>query len=128
MPPIPPHPTPADPRAHLGRLGEQLASEQLAAAGLTVLARNWRCRTGEIDLIAAAPGLLVFCEVKTRRGHGYGSAAAAVTPRKQARLRTLAAAWLAANAHPPCQVRFDVVAVTWPRGHAPHVDHLQAVF
>jgi putative endonuclease len=111
-----------DDRLELGRLGEALAAARLEAAGLRVVARNWRCREGEIDLIAAGPGLLVFCEVKTRRGHGYGSPAAAVTRTKQARLRRLAAAYLAASAAPPCRIRFDVVAVTWPQGSVSGLD------
>jgi uncharacterized protein (TIGR00252 family) len=96
-----------DERLELGRLGEALAATLLEAAGLRVVARNWRCREGEIDLVAAGPGLLVFCEVKTRRGQGYGSPAAAVTPAKQARLRRLAAAYLAAvpTAHPQRPLR-----------------------
>jgi putative endonuclease len=116
-----------DERLELGRLGEALAATLLEAAGLRVLARNWRCREGEIDLVAAGPGLLVFCEVKTRRGSGFGSPAAAVTQAKQARLRRLAAAYLATMPTPPCRVRFDVVAVTWPRGGPPAVDHLRGV-
>ena len=123
-----PPPSASTARARLARRGEELACARLAAAGLRVLARNWRCRAGEIDVVAAAPGLLVFCEVKTRRGDGYGTPAAAVTSRKQARLRALAAAWLAAHDHPPCRVRFDVVSVTWPRGAAPAVEHLAGVF
>jgi putative endonuclease len=116
-----------DRRLRLGRAGETLAAARLEATGLRVVARNWRCREGEVDLVAAGPGVLVFCEVKTRRGNGYGSPAAAVTPAKQARLRRLAAAYLAASATPPCRVRFDVVAVSWPRGAAPAVDHLEGV-
>jgi putative endonuclease len=115
-------------RAELGRRGEALACARLAAAGLRVVARNWRCRAGEIDVVAAGPGLLVFCEVKTRRGDGYGSPAAAVTPAKQARLRGLAAAYLAATPHHPCRVRFDVVTVTLRRGRRPAVEHLEGVF
>jgi putative endonuclease len=118
----------ADGRQELGRVGEALAATLLEAAGLRVVARNWRCREGEIDLIAAGPGLLVFCEVKTRRGHGYGSPAAAVTPMKQARLRRLAAAYLASTATPSCRVRFDVVAVTCTRGYRPLVEHLEGAF
>ena len=117
-----------DPRAELGRRGEELACERLAISGLTVVARNWRCRHGEIDVVAAGPGLLVFCEVKARRGHGYGTPAEAVTPAKQARLRRLAAAYLDSADHPPCRVRFDVVTVTWTRGYAPVVDHLEGAF
>ena len=100
----------------------------LEAAGLRVVARNWRCREGEIDLVAAGPGLLVFCEVKARRGHGYGSPAAAVTPAKQARLRRLAAAYLATVPAAPRSVRFDVVAVTCTRGYRPVVEHLKGAF
>jgi putative endonuclease len=118
-----------DRRAELGRQGEQLACARLAESGLRVVARNWRCRLGEIDVIAVGPGLLVFCEVKTRRSDAYGSAAAAVTPAKQARLRRLAAAYLSGVDMPPCKVRFDVVTVTWPRGSAaPTVEHLESVF
>src|SRR6266516_5414951 len=113
----------------LGRRGEALACDQLAAAGFRVLARNW-CwhaggRSGEIDVIAARPGLLVFCEVKTRRGHAYGSPAAAVTSAKQAQLRRLATAYLAATLYPPGRIRFDVPTITWARGRDPVVHHLE---
>jgi putative endonuclease len=118
----------SDERRELGRLGEALAGARLEAAGLRVVARNWRCREGEIDLVAAGAGLLVFCEVKTRRGHGYGTPAAAVTPVKQARLRRLAAAYLAVSPAPLRRVRFDLVAVTWPRGGEPDAVHLEGAF
>ncbi|HZD71301.1 MAG TPA: YraN family protein [Actinomycetes bacterium] len=117
-----------DRRGQLGREGERLACARLAEAGLRVVARNWRCSLGEIDVIAAGPGLLVFCEVKTRRGDGYGTAAAAVTPAKQAHLRRLAAAYLSSAGQGPCRVRFDVVTVTWPRGSAAAVEHLEGAF
>jgi putative endonuclease len=115
-------------RAQLARRGEDLACELLAAAGLRVVARNWRCRDGEIDVVAAADGLLVVCEVKTRAGEGFGSPAAAVTGAKQRRLRRLAAAYLAQAGLPPVRVRFDVVAVTWRRGTVPRVEHLPGAF
>ena len=118
---------PAD-RGELGRCGETLACARLTAAGLRIVARNWRCRTGEIDVVAEAPGLLVFCEVKARRGDGYGTPAAAVDARKQARLRSLAAAYLRATPHRPFRVRFDVVTVVWPRHGQPQVEHLKGVF
>lgn len=80
-----------------------------------MLARNWRCRTtdvdGEVDIVAAAPGVVVFCEVKSRASAGFGGPAAAVDHRKQARLRRLAVAWLAAHRPGAVQVRFDVAAV-----------------
>jgi putative endonuclease len=125
MPSAPPAP---DPRHELGRRAEALALDHLTAGGLEVVARNWRCRHGEIDLIAAAPGLVVFCEVKARRSDAYGTPAAAVTWRKQARLRALAATWLAATGHPPARVRFDVVTVTWPRGGSAVLEHLEGAF
>jgi putative endonuclease len=93
------------PRQALGRAGEELAATALAAAGLTVVARNWRCRYGELDLIAqeSAPDLsqggapvpwLVIVEVRTRRGTAYGSARESVNAIKQAKLRTVAAAYV----------------------------------
>jgi putative endonuclease len=114
-------------RAELGRRGEALACARLAAAGLRIVARNWRCRLGELDVVAEAPGLLVFCEVKTRRGGGYGTPAAAVDAAKQAQLRRLAGAYLHATPHRPCRVRFDVVTVVWPPRGQPRVEHLEGV-
>jgi putative endonuclease len=116
--------TPTD----LARRGEDLACTLLADAGLLVTDRNWRCGAGEIDIVARAPGLLVICEVKTRRGHAFGTPAAAVTDDKLRRLLRLAGAYLAA--HPPgapVTVRFDVVEVTWPRGHRPTAHHRAGV-
>ena len=115
-------------RTSLARRGEDLACALLGDLGLAVLARNWRCREGEIDVVAGAPGLLVVCEVKTRRGDGFGTPAAAVTWAQQRRLRRLAAAYLAQAGLGPVQVRFDVVAVTWPLGLAPRVEHLPGAF
>lgn len=117
---------PAD-RGELGRRGEALACARLTAAGLRIVARNWRCQTGEIDVVAEAPGLLVFCEVKTRRGVGYGTPAAAVDAAKQAQLRRLAGAYLRTTSHRPSRVRFDVVTVVWPRQGQPQVEHLEGV-
>src|SRR5882762_4459487 len=84
-------------RAEIGALGEQLAVEHLTALGLRVLTRNWRCRYGELDVIAAdtAARVVVFVEVKTRTTDLYGGVAQAVTPQKVRRLRRLAGVWLA---------------------------------
>ncbi len=112
----------------VGRYGERLAVRHLTEAGLTVLARNWRTRTGEIDIVARDGRTVVFCEVKTRRGVAFGQPVEAVDDRKAARLRRLAAEWLA-QARTPCdEVRFDVISVWAPRRGAPRVSHLKGAF
>src|SRR6201991_619260 len=84
-------------RAEIGAMGEQLAVEHLMSLGLRVLSRNWRCRYGELDVIAAddAAQTVVFVEVKTRTSDQFGGVSQAVTPTKVRRLRRLAALWLA---------------------------------
>lgn len=111
----------------LGQFGEQVAARHLESAGLVILDRNWRCATGELDIVARDAGCLVFCEVKTRSSGAFGSPAAAVGPAKAARIRRLAASWLAAHPQGGCPVRFDVVAVS-RAGGALSVDHLRAAF
>ena len=98
-------------RRALGDAGEDAVAAWYEAAGFTVVARNWRVREGEIDLVAADAGVLVFCEVKTRRSDRFGHPAEAVTQTKQARIRRLAARFLAENETPRLRVRFDVAAV-----------------
>lgn len=97
----------------LGAEGEALVGDWYAARGYTVLARNWRCPEGEIDLVVSRPGELVFCEVKTRSSARYGLPAEAVTPAKQRRLRLLATRFLASAAPggAGATLRFDVAAV-----------------
>jgi len=100
----------------LGAHGEDLARHWYEARGYTVLARNWRCRDGELDLVLARGRLVVFCEVKTRTGDRHGSPFAAVGVHKQARLRRLAARWLREAApFRPDEVRFDVAGVVGSR-------------
>src|ERR1700750_3456096 len=84
-------------RAEIGALGEQLAVDHLTSLGLRVLTRNWRCRYGELDVIAAeaAARIVVFVEVKTRTGDQFGGVSQAVTSDKVRRLRRLAGLWLA---------------------------------
>ncbi|MGW4478589.1 YraN family protein [Rhodococcus triatomae] len=112
----------------LGALGEDLAVEHLVGRGMSVLARNWRCRYGEVDVIAEAGDAVVFVEVKTRTGCGHGTPAEAVTYTKQARIRRLAALWLREQERGWRRVRFDVVAVVLAPGCAPELTHLEAVF
>lgn len=124
----PTRPAAANLRRPLAEAGERLAASLLEQTGLTVVDRNWRCALGEIDLVARAPGLLVVCEVKTRRSNAFGHPAAAVTWAKQERLRRLALAYLASHPGAPRRVRFDVVAVHWPRHGRPSAEHLPGAF
>lgn len=112
----------------LGRYGEDIAVGHLQQAGMVVLARNWRCAEGEVDIIARDGSTLVFCEVKTRSGVGYGSPLEAVVPAKARRIRRLAAAWLNQADHGWPELRFDVVSVLRPRGSQPTVEHLRGAF
>ncbi|MEC4018028.1 YraN family protein [Streptomyces sp. H27-D2] len=115
-------------RGALGRYGEDLATRRLAAAGMTVVERNWRCRAGEIDIVARDRDALVVCEVKTRRTGGYEHPMAAITPRKAARLRRLAEYWLAEHgAAPSGGVRIDLVGVLVPARGAARVEHVRGV-
>ncbi|WP_084127207.1 YraN family protein [Demequina sp. NBRC 110054] len=111
----------------VGRYGEEVAARRLTEKGWTVLACNWRCREGEIDIVAADGDALVVVEVKTRRGSAMGTPQEAVTARKLSRLRRLAAVWLASQDSRWPEVRIDVIAVTLPRAGAAGVEHLRAV-
>lgn len=111
----------------VGRYGEDVAARHVVARGWQVLARNWRCSDGELDLVALDGRELVVVEVKTRRSTTYGSPAEAVTARKLARVRRLAARWLAEHDVRPASVRVDVVCVTVPRSGAALVEHLVGV-
>ncbi len=114
-------------RSAVGRYGEDVAARHLAEAGMVVLARNWRCDLGEVDLVARDGPTLVICEVKTRRGLDYGTPQEAVTARKVARLRRLAARWLAESGQRPASVRIDVVSVLVRRRGAALVEHLRGI-
>jgi putative endonuclease len=111
----------------VGRYGEDVAARHLQDAGLVILARNWRCPDGEIDIVARDGTVLVVCEVKTRSGLGFGSPMEAVTPRKAGRLRRLARHWLAAHPVHATEVRFDVVGVVRPERGAAVVEHARGV-
>lgn len=107
-------------RTRLGRLGEDFAVRYLEDAGMAVVARNWRCTAqelrGELDVVAWEDGVLVFCEVKTRRGRDTGGPLLAVTPAKYRQLRRLAGAYLAETGLTAVEVRVDLVGVTVPEG------------
>jgi putative endonuclease len=114
-------------RSAVGRYGEDVAVRHLTESGMEVLVRNWRCDLGEIDVVARDGSTVVVCEVKTRRGLDYGTPLEAVTARKMARLRRLAARWLAESGERPPEVRIDVVSVLVRRHGAAMVEHLRGV-
>lgn len=116
-------------RAEIGALGERLAVEHLQSLGLRVLARNWRCRYGELDVIAAddAARIVVFVEVKARTSDRFGGVEYAVTPEKLRRLRRLAGLWLAAQDARWAGLRIDVIGVRIGRRPIPEITHVQGV-
>lgn len=121
-----------DPRRTLGTAGEDLAAAHLRRLGYAVIDRNHRTRWGEIDIIAHAPGTLVFVEVKTRRASARaGSPIEAVDPRKQAQVRRMAAAWLARVSDRPRaqELRFDVIGISVDgAGRLLELDHREGAF
>ncbi len=116
-------------RREVGQRGEAVAAAYLRGRGMRVVARNWRCRHGELDLVVLDGADLVAVEVKTRTGLGFGHPAEAVTRAKQARLRQLVAELVrttpALGGVPA--VRVDVVAVLLRRGAPALVQHLRGV-
>ena len=114
-------------RAELGALGEQLAADHMRGLGLRIIARNWRCRYGELDLIVADEGTVVFVEVKTRTSERFGGLAQAVNTDKVRRLRRLAGLWLAEQKGGWAAIRIDVVGIRITGSDVPEVVHLQGV-
>lgn len=100
-----------DARRALGRTGEDAAAEWYEAEGYEVVARNWRCRDGELDLVVRRGRVVVFCEVKARTSDAFGAPVEAVTREKQQRIRRLAARWIDDSGFRPVEIRFDVASV-----------------
>ncbi|HEX6542601.1 MAG TPA: YraN family protein [Ktedonobacterales bacterium] len=97
--------------ATLGSAGERLAAGWLEARGYRVLARNWRCAYGELDVVAEEQGELVFVEVKTRRGVAHGAPEEAITATKRAHLIAAAQSYLMEQQRETQSCRIDVVAI-----------------
>jgi putative endonuclease len=111
----------------VGRHGEDVVARALEEQGWEVLARNWRCPIGEIDIVARDGADAVAVEVKTRRSDAFGSPLEAVTRVKRARLRRLAGAWLAAQERHFDGIRIDVVGVTLPPAGAAILTHVRGI-
>jgi len=111
----------------VGAYGERVAAAHLVASGMVVLERNWRCPAGEVDIVARDGDVLVFVEVKNRTSVLFGSPLEAVTPRKAARLRRLAATWLHERSLHVPETRIDLVGVLRPRRGPAQVEHVRGV-
>ena len=114
-------------RQALGAYGERRAAEHLAARGMVVLDRNWRCPDGELDLVLRDGRALVVCEVKTRTSLSHGSPHEAITDAKLARLLRLAVQWAVAHDVRPPEIRVDLVAVLRPPTGPSLVEHVRGV-
>jgi putative endonuclease len=111
----------------LGRTGEQAAADYLAAAGMRILDRNWRCKDGEIDIVAADRHVFVVCEVKTRSSARYGTPLEAVGRAKLRRLRRLAVLWLIAHGIRYDEIRIDVVGLIYEGTGGFTIEHIKGV-
>ncbi|MDQ0276792.1 putative endonuclease [Arthrobacter silviterrae] len=111
----------------LGRAGERLAADYLEDTGLRVIDSNWRCPSGEIDLVALDGTELVIVEVKTRRSLRFGDPLEALTAAKVRRLRTLAVSWAREHRHVIGSLRIDAVGIVMDGRGTPRIDHLKDV-
>jgi putative endonuclease len=111
----------------LGQEGERVAEEYLKNKGYKLVERNYRCSVGELDLIVLDRRVVVFVEVKTRSGHGFGSPLEAVAFRKQRKMIQAAQYFLSEKRLHQRDARFDVVGISWP-GREPVVEHIENAF
>jgi putative endonuclease len=118
-------------RQRVGIAGEDLAVAELERQGMVILDRNWRCRIGEIDIVAMdheeGSSSLVFCEVKCRAGLGFGAPLEAITYAKSRKLRQLAAEWLGSHDVTARRVRIDAVGVVLLPNSEPQISHLRGI-
>ena len=116
-----------DERPERGRAGEDAAQRVYEQRGYVVVARNWRCALGELDLVLLRRDLLVFCEVKTRSGPAFGGGYEAVSWSKRRRIRALAEVYIQQHGFAHADVRFDVASVWLSRGR-PDVEMFEDAF
>lgn len=118
-------------RVERGKQGEELAVGILEAEGLRILDRNWHCVDGELDIVAVeadeGESTLVFCEVKTRTGTGFGTPLEAITDLKVRRLRRLAARWIAEQRVTATHLRLDAIGILMPTGASPSWTHVKGI-
>jgi len=111
----------------LGKEGELIAERFLKKKGYKLVERNYRCAAGEIDLIVLDRSVIVFVEVKTRRGHGFGTPLEAVETRKQHKMIQAAQYFLSEKGLHQREARFDVVGISWPQ-REPEIEHVVNAF
>lgn len=120
-----------DPRQQVGLEGEALAASALREQGMQIVARNWRCKLGEIDIVAVelAQGrrTLVFCEVKCRTGLGFGAPLESITHAKLRKLRQLSAQWLVTESVHADDIRLDAIGVLLLPGRPPELTHVRGI-
>lgn len=112
----------------LGARGEAIAAAYLQGQKFTIIARNFRCKTGEVDIVARDGKTIVFVEVKTRRTLAFGAPQASVTPFKQRQISKAALTWLARNRLYEASARFDVIAILLRDHQVPQIDHIRNAF
>ena len=116
-------------RRRLGQFGERIAAAHLEAEGYRIIERNFRCREGEVDIIAEDGRCLAFVEVRTRRGSAMGGAADSLTPLKGARITAAAETYCQRHLDLPPERRIDVIAVDLtPQGRLLSVEHIESAF
>jgi putative endonuclease len=118
---------PHDGKLLLGQQGERIAEQYLKSKGYKLVERNYRCAAGELDLIVLDRRVVVFVEVKTRTGQGFGNPLEAVEIRKQRKMIQAAQFFMSAKGLHQRDARFDVVGVSWI-GRDPVVEHIENAF
>lgn len=115
-------------RLSLGRAGEDRAAQYLKDMGYSLVERNYRCKLGEIDIVARDGPVMVFVEVRTRSGSGFGSALESVVYKKQLKVRQVASHYLQYREYFGGPVRFDVLALTLRPGGEAEIEHVKNAF
>ena len=115
-------------RLRKGARGEQIAADYLKRLGYSIQERNYRCRQGEIDIVAWNGAVLVFVEVRTRTGNDLGAPLESVNRRKQDKITSVAVVYVQEHQVRDTELRFDVVAVTWGPDRCPAVAHVPGAF
>ena len=115
-------------RQRLGKLGEEAAAKYLQEHGYLIIERNWRCRSGEIDIIARKQEQIVFVEVRTRASKSFGTPQESVTPRKQRQVRQTASIYLYQHRIADAPLRFDLISIQLMDDGTWDIQHLPAAF